>query len=230
VPSAFLFDLDQTLLDRAESLRGYLPKQFQRFCGQGHGGEEAFVRRFIDLDAGGYGDKRLLYETLRVEFDLQAGTDELIEDFRSNCFREARLFEGVEELLHALVSIGHRLGLVTNGSSGSQRAKIEATEIEGLFDSILISGDLGMSKPDLSIFQLAADALGANCEECVFVGDHPERDIEGATKAGMRTVWISQGRRWPPELPVRPTFEVQSLREVRDILPELAPAERVQTL
>ncbi|MEX2543246.1 MAG: HAD family hydrolase, partial [Trueperaceae bacterium] len=86
----------------------------------------------------------------------------------------------------------------------------EATGIAEYFDSILISGNLGFAKPDPRIFSLAADSLGVSSRECIFVGDNPERDIVGAGRSGMRTVWISHGIRWPERLGPAPAAILQS--------------------
>jgi putative hydrolase of the HAD superfamily len=214
MPPAFLFDLDQTLIDRTRSLLEFLPSQLRRFGADEEFDCDAYVRRFLELDANGYGDKRLAYQALRAELDLRADANELLEDFRANCFRSAHLFPGARRVLSELRSVGARMAIVSNGSSGSQMAKIEATGIAEYFDGIIISGDLGFAKPDPRIFRLAAETVGATLSECVFVGDNPERDVAGAGLLGMRTIWLAHGISWPVGVRPGPSITVQALTEL----------------
>lgn len=54
----------------------------------------------------------------------------------------------------------------------------------GLFDATIISGEVGLAKPDPEIYRLAARKLGVETRECVFVDDLAV-NVRGAAKAGM---------------------------------------------
>lgn len=212
-----LFDLDRTLVDREASLRAALPEQYRR-CGPGDGRAPVYVRRFLELDEQGYADKRTLFSALIDEFGLSLTVEELIDDFRHRCHESACLYEGAEALLRELGARGLRMGLVTNGSSASQRTKIEVTGIGGLFETILISEEVGLRKPDPRIFELAAATRDTRPEDCLFVGDNPERDIVGAGGAGMATLWLSHGENWPEYLSPGPTYSASGLPELRNLV------------
>jgi len=62
------------------------------------------------------------------------------------------------------------------------------------------------------------DQDGYRPDECVYVGDHPRNDIEGAGKSGMRTVWIKVNQPWIPELTVRPHHKIERLPELLALL------------
>jgi putative hydrolase of the HAD superfamily len=213
--SAVLFDLDQTLIDRTATLEAYLPDQYERFTAASELDRDRYVRRFLELDRNGYAEKSEFYRVLRAEFGFTAQTEVLVEDFRSNCFARSTLFAGALETLTELREQGSKLAIVTNGSSRTQRTKIEATGLEDLVDAIVVSGEVGFSKPDQRIFEIATDSLGVQCGECVFVGDNPERDIVGACGAGMSTIWVSHGETWPARLCVEPHRTIVSISELR---------------
>ena len=61
-----------------------------------------------------------------------------------------------------------------------------------LFDDLIISGEVGVDKPDPRIFQVALDALGVCAQEAVFVGDDLRTDIGGADAVGCRAVLIDR--------------------------------------
>lgn len=54
------------------------------------------------------------------------------------------------------------------------------------FKAIVISGEVGIAKPDPAIYQLALDKLGASADQTLFIGDHPVNDIWGAGKAYLK--------------------------------------------
>lgn len=91
---------------------------------------------------------------------------------------------------------------------------------EGLFDILLFSSDALAWKPQPDIFMQAAQALGAEAAQCVYVGDNIFFDIYGAQSAGWRTVWVQQPAPWMPEGLDIPTPDAQltTLSELPAIL------------
>lgn len=79
---------------------------------------------------------------------------------------------------------GHRTALVSN-SWGDLRY---AEEVRASFDAVVLSGELGIRKPDPRIFVEAATRIGVAPESCIFVDDH-EPNLEGARGLGMTTIW-----------------------------------------
>lgn len=69
--------------------------------------------------------------------------------------------------------------------------KLKENEWEKLFGTIVISGEVGVKKPDKRIFGFALDELELNPEDVIFVGDSRE-DIEGAQAAGIFPVLIAR--------------------------------------
>ncbi len=88
---------------------------------------------------------------------------------------------------------GHRLVLVTNGDRDLQRRKLVASGLLPLLDGAVISGVLGIGKPEPAIFAHALGLVAARPEDAVMVGDSPSRDIAGAVASGIRAVWVDRG-------------------------------------
>jgi HAD superfamily hydrolase (TIGR01549 family) len=89
------------------------------------------------------------------------------------------------------------LALVTNGPPDIQRLKIEQAGIGSYFSAVVISGAVGLGKPDPAVFGRALELLDVAPENAVMVGDSWERDVAGALASGIRPVWISHGRPAP---------------------------------
>ena len=89
------------------------------------------------------------------------------------------------------------VAIVTNGPPDIQRLKIEQCGVAPLLCAVVISGELGVGKPDPSIFGAALGQLGVQAQRAVMVGDNWDRDVGGALAVGMEAVWISHGRERP---------------------------------
>jgi putative hydrolase of the HAD superfamily len=92
-------------------------------------------------------------------------------------------------------------------------AKVEAMGIGAHMKAIVISEQVGVSKPSPEIFMTALTLIGAQASEALFVGDDPVADIVGAHNAGIPAVWLRRGRSWTLDR-VRPTQEIDSLLEL----------------
>jgi putative hydrolase of the HAD superfamily len=102
-----------------------------------------------------------------------------------------RLFGGVgpdERMVEAVRrarGAGVRTGLISN--SWGEGLSYDTSMLEELFDGIVISGDVGMHKPEPEIFLLGAERIGVPAPECVFVDDLRE-NCAGAEAVGMTAV------------------------------------------
>jgi len=210
--SVYLFDLDGTLIDRLPSLKQFLPEQYACYGSSGAALLESFVAGFLELDRAGHAPKHEVYETLVREFMLNASVPELVADFRRNAFKSCRPQPGALHVLEELRRRGIRLGVVTNGSVAAQEQKLNASGIAPLVTFKLISEAVGLRKTDPEIFLEAARRFNVTPSSCTFVGDHPEKDIVGTQKVGMRTVWLRHGRTWPRQL--SPPTEIAGLEEL----------------
>lgn len=143
--------------------------------------------------------------------------EELSALFPRETLRRCVPFAEVEAELHDLKQ-RYTLGLLTNGAPDLQRSKIEGAQLPNVFDAVLISGEVGVGKPEPRIFEVAVEALDASVTETVMVGDNPSRDILGARRAGMRSVWINRdGQRLPDGAPLADA-EITSLAELQGVL------------
>jgi putative hydrolase of the HAD superfamily len=127
------------------------------------------------------------------------------------------LFAGAVATLEELARRGHRLGLLTNGSSAFQRRKLRRFELERHFEIILVEGELGFGKPDQRVFERALAFFGCRTHEACMIGDNLCADIAGAQKVGLRGVWHDGTRvGLPAGAAVVPDAIIQSVCELTD--------------
>ena len=120
-------------------------------------------------------------------------------------------------MIKLLKDSGYSVGLITNGKSELQRKKLSMLNLENSFDEIIVSGEYGKNKPDLSIFHEMSRRLNIPESELIYVGDHPVHDIDAASKAGYITAWVKSNGTWI-EGCRRPDFEVDSVEEIPSLL------------
>ncbi|MBW2646771.1 MAG: HAD family hydrolase [Deltaproteobacteria bacterium] len=111
----------------------------------------------------------------------------------------------------------YKLGLVTNGAPDLQREKLRGSKLGAFFDVVIISGEVGIGKPDPRIFNLVCERLNVGSETAVVVGDTLGRDISGAQRAGIRAIWLNRDNR-ERNGSVEPDHEVESLSELGEYL------------
>jgi putative hydrolase of the HAD superfamily len=122
---------------------------------------------------------------------------------------------GAVETLHHLRSLGLTLGLLTNGGSQGQRAKIERFALAAHFAYIGIEGEVGHGKPHRASYKAALRSLGAAAEDTWMVGDNLEWDVAGAQAVGIYGIWLDKyGQGLPPDATAKPDRIIRSLPEL----------------
>jgi FMN phosphatase YigB (HAD superfamily) len=109
------------------------------------------------------------------------------------------------------------LGIISNGPSDLQRYKLKLFDLEREFDPIVISGEIGVAKPDQKIFRYALERAGVSPEEALYVGDSPVYDIVGAKGAGMMMAWVNRAKTPLENLDPGPDYTMNDLRELLEI-------------
>ncbi|EFH88469.1 HAD family hydrolase [Ktedonobacter racemifer] len=137
--------------------------------------------------------QQLLWKRALAEQDI---INDALAEALAACFREERrscyrVFSDVEAALSTLKQ-RYALALLTNGAPDLQREKIRASGLESYFDTIAVSGEVGIGKPEPEIFVHVLRELGVAPEQAVMVGDSLPRDIAGSYHSGMRGMWINR--------------------------------------
>jgi putative hydrolase of the HAD superfamily len=125
-------------------------------------------------------------------------------------------FPGAVDTLRWCRQSGCRLALVSNGGAVTQWSKINRFGLGGLFDAILIEGDLGFGKPDPRIYQKALEALDTPADRAWMVGDHLEFDVAQPQRMGLSGIWVDRsGEGVPAASDVKPDRILRRLADLR---------------
>ncbi len=155
----------------------------------------------------------------RLNLDQVELIPKLVEKFGQVRYQTWVLYPDSLTLLNQLKPT-YRLVMITNGVPEIQRAKLDKVNMESFFDPIIISGEIGVSKPDPKYFQIVLEKLGLQNDECVVIGDSARNDVGGAKNANIISVWINRSNLLPRPF-VQPDYEIHSLPELLPILNKL---------
>lgn len=115
--------------------------------------------------------------------------EEAVEQYFSAFFGRWRLLPGTLNALEVLKT-RFRLGLLTNFTHApAARSIIREAGLEGFFQVILISGEMGYRKPHPFVFERLVKELEVETAEVVYIGDDPGPDIYGARDSGIKAIW-----------------------------------------
>ena len=102
-------------------------------------------------------------------------------------FAQREFFElspGAKEALSLLKEAGLKLAIVSNWDE-RLRSLVRAFGLEPFFEELFISCEIGLAKPDPTLYRVACHRLGVLPQETLMIGDHPEDDVLAARQAGL---------------------------------------------
>lgn len=193
---AVLFDFDETLQDRTAAFEKYMDTFLADFCPEID--EEEAERRREEMRVtgnGGYVNREQWYASLIESWHwTDAPSNVVLANHYDTKFGDHNvIFPDSPVLLKELKKRGYIVGVITNGPSYLQNHKMDMSGLRAYCDIVVVSGDVGVHKPDPALFTYTAEKLGLKAEECAYVGDHPVNDIQGALAAGMQAIRMNYG-------------------------------------
>ena len=191
---AVLFDFDDTLHDRRVAFERFAYALLTRFFPDWDDSvrHERAHRMMCENNGGYIKSYESYFAPFLQEWNWPDGVDAdtLTAIARRRFPDHVALFPDTVAVLTELRRRGLRLGIITNGNSQMQNRKVDVSGLRPLVDLVVVSGDEGVHKPDGELFRRAAARLGVPPHACLYVGDHPVNDIQGAQNGGMRPVYI----------------------------------------
>jgi YjjG family noncanonical pyrimidine nucleotidase len=209
LPPYILFDLDDTLFDHTHASRAALAHlhdshfpevAFEMFVHEHVRLLEIHHHRFLNgeltMDQARAARMRELFSMFGRPIDDATALD-VGAQYRREHQNNRQLVDGARELLDALAG-RVRLGIVTNNSVAEQMEKLRTLDIGRYFDTLVMSEDVGIAKPDKRIFEIALERMGAAAHETVMIGDSFSADIEGARNANIPALWFNRKEQETP--------------------------------
>jgi len=219
-----LLDLDNTVADRVAAFEHWMAYKLAAWAPTDPSARSFLIRE----DEDGFRPRRDFLATAADRFQLDESGDALLSEYgRLTLCGFPPMSDEVRERLTSMRRVGWKVGLVTNGESGVQEATARRIGLMALLDACVVSGAVGVRKPDPQLLALAAEHCGEPLDGAWMVGDG-DVDVLGAAHAGINSIWLTRGRAWS-RTDVRPTAMADTLTEALERLAHAGHERRRQT-
>ena len=225
---AILFDIDDTLFNRARAQRKWAYLMMQEFREVFKGIERKIIvdallksdrigteefNRTHSRDAARIGRFKIFLKLLGLR---DASAEKITALYVESYPKINAPMKGARSVIKSPVN-RFQLGVVSNGFRDVQYQKLKALGIKDLFNCIVLSSEVGIWKPDPRIFWRATSLLERQPGECMYVGDSYDGDVLGAKKAGMQTCWFNTSGASLFQKGYKPNYAIQNLAEILKI-------------
>lgn len=220
---AVVFDLDNTLVDFMVMKRQAIDAAINAMMDAGLKLSRADIQKRIDaiykekgMEFQNVFDQLLYDEFQKVDYKiLSAG---VIAYRRA---REAALvpYPHVYMTLMELLKMGIRLAVVSDAPVKEAWLRLSYLNFHHIFDHVVTFEDTGKRKPHEAPFRRALELLKVEPREALMVGDWAERDVVGAAKVGMKTVFARYGDTFGT-VESKADYEVDDISELIEVVRE----------
>ena len=167
----------------------------------------------------------LIVERFRRPLSAGVGLDvteqlclQMSDVFLDFCSCKPGVVDGAHELMDYLKGQGYRMHMTSNGFHEVQYKKLAACGLTDYFDTIILSEDAGVNKPSPLYFDYAFKVSGADKTTTLMIGDNLQTDIQGALNAGIDAMLFNRWGVDVKEAEKRPTFVVDRLLQIKELL------------
>lgn len=194
---AVVFDLDNTLVDFMAMKRLAIEGAVNSMIDAGLKLPKAEVHERIEAI---YKERGIEFQNVfdQLLYDVFQKVDYKILSAGIIAYRRAREaalvpYPHVYMTLIELTKMGMKLAVVSDAPAREAWLRLCYLNLHHLFDCVVTYDDTGERKPSPAPFQKVLDTLGVSGSEALMIGDWAERDVVGATKVGMKTVFARYG-------------------------------------
>ena len=217
---AVIFDLDNTLIDFMTMKKISCDAAITAMIGAGLNvdNSKAVKELFSLYDKYGLEEKMIFQKflkkmTKKIDYEVLASGIVAYRRVRAG-FLEP--YPHVAEVLFDLKQRGIKLAIVSDAPRLKAWIRLVSMKINHLFDVVVTFEDTKELKPSTKPFRIAFKKLRVKPQECLMVGDRPERDIKGAKKLGMLTCFAKYGN--PKAKSSEADYEINDIKELTEIV------------
>jgi len=194
---AVIFDLDNTLLDFISMKESAVTSAVHAMIEAGLDiDEENSYERILELYQETGWENQQIFDIFLKEKTGEVDNKYLaaaIVSYRRAREATLRLYPDVQRTLNVLTKMGLKLAVVSDAPSREAWMRIYYLNLHHAFDLVLTFDDVGERKPSPKGFEMALEKLGIKTDEVLMIGDWPERDVAGASKLGIKTIYAKYG-------------------------------------
>jgi putative hydrolase of the HAD superfamily len=137
----------------------------------------------------------------------------LAQLYRAISRKRLQLYPDVKRVLDELHPT-YRMALVSDAQPCYALPEMKAVGLEGYFDPVIISAHYGFRKPDTRLMGKALDTMELMPAEVICVGNDMYRDIYGASRLGIRTIFVESNQGAKSHADVTPDYFAHRFEDV----------------
>jgi HAD superfamily hydrolase (TIGR02253 family) len=217
---AVLFDLDNTLIDFMSIKRASVDSALNAMLSAGLPLKKAdAAKKLYDIYWKVGIEHQQIFQKFLVK--VMGNVDYRILAAGIVAYRKAQvgILEPYAQVMPTLIALrerGKKLAIVTDAPRLKAWIRLVEMDLQDFFDVVITFEDTKKYKPDAAPFQKAMRKLGVRADECLMVGDWPEKDITGAAAVGMHTALALYGMTKPKS--IKAEHELKSIADVLRIV------------
>lgn len=196
-------DLDDTIWDFTANSKVALKAVYERYQLDNQCSYDVFIKEYLLINEklwslyhhGKIEKDFLKRERFRASFERCGIICEYPErfdyDYLETIVTLKKVVAGAPKLLQHLKKRGS-VNVLSNGFANLQFRKLQSAGLDRYIDLMVLSDDIGVTKPDKQLFDYALEKAKANAETTLMIGDNYDADILGAYNAGWKTIFFNR--------------------------------------
>ncbi|MFT8343359.1 MAG: HAD family hydrolase [Clostridium beijerinckii] len=199
------FDIDDTLLDHKSSELLGVESFYEEYKHYFKLGKEMFYKLWCQISDkyfNSYLKREMTFEQQRIErmkslfrySNIKLGDEDANIKFKKYLINYEKNWKSYNDVVPCLkyLSRKYELGIISNGDLNQQLLKLEKMNIKQYFTNILTAGEVGISKPNIQLFNIACIRANRQPQECCYIGDNLYTDIIPCERIGMNGIWLNR--------------------------------------
>ena len=194
-------DLDDTIWDFTANSKVALKAVYERYQLDNQCSYDVFIKEYLLINEqlwslyhhGKIEKDFLKRERFRASFErcgiICESPERFDYDYLETIVTLKKVVAGAPKLLQHLKKRGS-VNVLSNGFANLQFRKLQSAGLDRYIDLMVLSDDIGVTKPDKRLFDYALEKAKANAETTLMIGDNYDADILGAYNAGWKTIFF----------------------------------------
>ena len=196
-------DLDDTIWDFTANSKVALKAVYERYQLDNQCSYDVFIKEYLLINEklwslyhhGKIEKDFLKRERFRASFErcgiICESPERFDYDYLETIVTLKKVVAGAPKLLQHLKKRGS-VNVLSNGFANLQFRKLQSAGLDRYIDLMVLSDDIGVTKPDKQLFDYALEKAKANAETTLMIGDNYDADILGAYNAGWKTIFFNR--------------------------------------
>lgn len=225
---AILFDADGTIINHKECEKQALKYLFENI---GFKYKDEYQEIFRPLDRKLWDDVvfnrtllkkedipeyrfKIFFNKIQLNYSDYKNANTLFQDGLS---QSSAIIKNADIMMKYLYKKKFDLYVVTNGLVRLQKPRITNSKISQFIKDIIVSEEVGETKPNPKIFNVLLERYNLKPDNAVMIGDSLEKDIIGAKNAGIKSIWYNPNEK-NNNIQIIPDYEIRDLLDLKEIL------------